>query len=129
MERPHILLITTDQQRLDAAGEAAPSFMRTPHFDHLIREGINLNAAYGGRIDTLIRRIIEFLMSFPAIPLWAALAAAMPANWSPLQRFFTISVILSLIEWTGLARQVRAKVLSHREMEYSLLGFGDGGGS
>jgi len=57
-----------------------------------------------------------------------ALAAAMPAHWSPLQRFFTISVILSLIEWTGLARQVRAKVLYYREMEYSLLVFGDGGG-
>ncbi len=128
MERPHILLITTDQQRFDAAGEAAPSFMRTPHFDHLTREGVNFSAAYGGRIDTFIQRIIGFLMSFPAIPLWAALAAAMPANWSPLQRFFTISVILSLIEWTGLARQVRAKVLSYREMEYSLLVFGDGGG-
>ena len=66
-------------------------------------------------------------MPFPAIPLWAALAAAMPVNRSPLQRLFTISVILSLIEWTGLARQVRAKVLSYRAMEYSLLVFGDGG--
>ena len=75
---------------------------------------------YGGGLDTMIQRVIEFLMSFPAIPLWAALAAAMPPNWSPLQRFFAISVILSLIEWTGLARQVRAKVLSFREMEYTL---------
>ena len=79
-----------------------------------------ISGFYGGALDTLIQRIIEFLMSFPAIPLWAALAAAMPATWSPLQRFFAISVILSLIQWTGLARQVRAKVLSYREMEYTL---------
>ena len=79
-----------------------------------------ISGFYGGALDTLIQRIIEFLMSFPAIPLWAALAAAMPPTWSPLQRFFAISVILSLIQWTGLARQVRAKVLSYREMEYSL---------
>jgi peptide/nickel transport system permease protein len=79
-----------------------------------------ISGYYGGIIDTLIQRVIEFLMSFPAIPLWAALAAAMPPNWSPLQRFFAISVILSLIQWTGLARQVRAKVLSYREMEYTI---------
>ncbi len=78
-----------------------------------------ISGFYGGALDTLIQRIIEFLMSFPAIPLWAALAAAMPATWSPLQRFFAISVILSLIQWTGLARQVRAKVLAYREMEYT----------
>ncbi len=78
-----------------------------------------ISGYYGGLIDTLIQRLVEFLMSFPAIPLWAALAAAMPPNWSPLQRFFAISVILSLIQWTGLARQVRAKVLSYREMEYT----------
>lgn len=47
MQRPHILLITTDQQRFDAAGDAAPSFMRTPHFDHLAREGVNFTRAYG----------------------------------------------------------------------------------
>lgn len=78
-----------------------------------------ISGYYGGFVDTLMQRVIEFLMSFPAIPLWAALAAAMPPTWSPLQRFFTISVILSLIQWTGLARQVRAKVLSFREMEYT----------
>ena len=78
-----------------------------------------ISGFYGGAPDMLIQRLIEFLMSFPAIPLWAALAAAMPPNWSPLQRFFAISVILSLVEWTGLARQVRAKVLAYREMEYS----------
>jgi peptide/nickel transport system permease protein len=63
--------------------------------------------------------VIEFLMSFPAIPLWAALAAAMPPNWSSIQRFFAISIILSLVQWTGLARQVRAKVLAYRGMDYT----------
>lgn len=78
-----------------------------------------ISGYYGGIVDTIMQRLIEFLMSFPAIPLWAALAAAMPPNWSSLQRFFAISIILSLIQWTGLARQVRAKVLSYREMEYT----------
>ncbi|MEM7128218.1 MAG: ABC transporter permease [Chloroflexota bacterium] len=78
-----------------------------------------ISGYYGGIVDMLVQRVTEFLMSFPAIPLWAAFAAAMPANWSSIQRFFAISVILSLIQWTGLARQVRAKVLSFREMEYT----------
>jgi peptide/nickel transport system permease protein len=78
-----------------------------------------ISGYYGGIVDTLMQRVIEFLMSFPAIPLWAALAAAMPPNWSAIQRFFAISIILSLIEWTGLARQVRAKVLSYRVMDYT----------
>lgn len=78
-----------------------------------------ISGYYGGVVDMFVQRVTEFLMSFPAIPLWAAFAAAMPANWSSIQRFFAISVILSLIQWTGLARQVRAKVLSFREMEYT----------
>ncbi len=74
---------------------------------------------FGGIIDDIMQRIIELLMSFPGIPLWAALAAVLPAQWSSIQTFFAISVILSLISWTGLARQVRAKVLSYREEEYT----------
>jgi peptide/nickel transport system permease protein len=58
-------------------------------------------------------------MSFPTIPLWAAFAAALPPGWSSVKRYFAITVILSLIGWTGLARQVRAKVLSYREMDYT----------
>jgi peptide/nickel transport system permease protein len=74
---------------------------------------------FGGVTDNIMQRIIEVLMSFPTIPLWAALAAAMPPDWSTLKRFFAISVILSLVGWTGLARQVRAKVLAYREMDYT----------
>ncbi len=78
-----------------------------------------MSGYFGGVIDVLMQRLIEFLMSFPAIPLWAALATAMPASWSSVQRFFAISIILSFIQWTGLARQVRAKVLAYREMDYT----------
>lgn len=79
-----------------------------------------ISGFFGGMIDNLIQRIIEFLMSFPTIPLWAALSAALPAEWSSIMIFFSISVILSFISWTGLARELRAKVLSYREAEYSL---------
>jgi peptide/nickel transport system permease protein len=75
---------------------------------------------YGGIIDDLMQRIIEVIRSFPSIPLWMALAAAFPPHWPPLQVYFAISVVLSLISWTWLARQLRGKVLSLREEEYVL---------
>jgi peptide/nickel transport system permease protein len=78
-----------------------------------------ISGFYGGIVDILMQRFIELLMSFPTIPLWAALAAIFPQDWSPIQRYFAISLILSLVGWTGLARQVRAKVLSYREMEFA----------
>jgi len=82
---------------------------------------------FGGMVDTVMQRIIEFLMSFPTIPLWAAFAAALPPDWSSIKRYFAISVILSLIGWTGLARQVRAKVLAYREMDYTIAARAVGG--
>jgi len=75
---------------------------------------------YGGWIDDLMQRVIEIIRSFPAIPLWMALAASFPPHWPPLQVYFAISVVLSLISWTWLARQLRGKVLSIREDEYVL---------
>lgn len=77
-----------------------------------------LSGLLGGIADTFIQRVIEFLMSLPAIPLWMALAAAVPATWTPLERYFAIIVILSMIGWTGLAREVRGKFMSVREEEY-----------
>lgn len=74
---------------------------------------------FGGMVDTIMQRIIELLLSFPTVPLWAALAAALPPDWPSIKRFFAISIILSLRNWTGLARQVRAKVLSYREEDYT----------
>jgi len=73
----------------------------------------------GGWIDNLIQRGIEILRSFPSIPLWMALSAALPASWSPLQIYMGITLVLSFIGWTGLARQVRGKILSLREEDFA----------
>src|SRR5215216_2684122 len=85
---------------------------------------------FGGWVDDLMQRIIEVVRSFPAIPLWMALAAAFPPHWPALQVYFAISVVLSLIGWTWLARQLRGKVLALREEEFvlaaQLAGGGDG---
>jgi len=75
---------------------------------------------YSGWIDNLIQRGIEVLRSFPSIPLWMALAAALPQTWSPLQIYFGITLVLSFLGWTGLARQVRGKILSLREEDYAM---------
>ncbi|MCD9149154.1 ABC transporter permease [Pseudophaeobacter flagellatus] len=73
---------------------------------------------FGGRIDWGINRVIEVLRSLPELPLWLALSAAVPSNWSPVAVFFIISIILGILDWPGLARSVRAKFLSLREEEY-----------
>ncbi|MCZ6634614.1 MAG: ABC transporter permease [bacterium] len=78
-----------------------------------------ISGYYGGWIDNLIQRGIEILRSFPSIPLWMALAAALPPSWSPLQIYMGITVVLSFIGWTGLARQVRGKILSLREEDFA----------
>ena len=74
---------------------------------------------YGGRVDNLIQRLIEVLRSFPSIPLWMALSASLPSDWSPLKVYFGITVVLSFLGWTGLARVVRGKILSLREEDYA----------
>lgn len=79
-----------------------------------------ISGYYSGWIDNLIQRGIEVLRSFPSIPLWMALAAALPQTWSPLQVYFGITVVLSFLGWTGLARQVRGKILSLREEDYAV---------
>jgi len=73
---------------------------------------------FGGWVDTGIQRLIEVLSAFPAIPLWMALAAALPPGWSSIKIYFGITIILSLIGWGGLARQVRGKVLASREQDF-----------
>mgnify|MGYP000150342481 CR=1 FL=1 len=79
-----------------------------------------ISGFFGGWIDNIIQRCIEVLRSFPTIPLWMALSAALPAAWSPLAVYFGITVVLSLIGWTGLAREVRGKILSLREEDFAL---------
>ncbi len=77
-----------------------------------------ISGYYGGTLDVIIQRVIEFLRSMPTIPLWMALAAAMPQEWPPLRGYFGITVILSLLGWTGLARVVRGRFLSLREEDF-----------
>ncbi len=79
-----------------------------------------LSGYLGGFWDSVIQRMIEFIRSIPTLPLWMALAAALPSSWSPLRIYFGITIILSIIGWTGLARVVRGKLLSLREEDYVL---------
>ncbi|MCP5150802.1 MAG: ABC transporter permease [Ectothiorhodospiraceae bacterium] len=74
---------------------------------------------YGGWVDSLVQRAIEIVRSFPELPLWMALSAALPVTWSPIGVFFGITVILGLIDWTGLARAVRSKLLALREEDFT----------
>lgn len=74
----------------------------------------------GGWFDLITQRVIEVLQSIPSIPLWLALAAIMPVTWSPLVVYLGITVILGLLDWTGLARAVRSKLLALREEDYVL---------
>jgi peptide/nickel transport system permease protein len=83
--------------------------------------GISLGGVsgyYGGVVDDIIQRVIEFLRSIPAIPLWMGLSAALPKDMPPLQVYFYITLILSLIGWTGLARVVRGRFLALREEDF-----------
>jgi peptide/nickel transport system permease protein len=73
---------------------------------------------FGGLFDLVTQRIIEVIQSLPHIPLWLALAAIMPPTWSPLLVYFGITVVLGLMDWTGLARAVRSKLLALREEDY-----------
>jgi peptide/nickel transport system permease protein len=73
---------------------------------------------YGGLADNIIQRAIEVVRSFPEIPLWMALSAILPVTWSPVLIYFGITVILALIDWTGVARNVRSKLLALREEDY-----------
>ncbi|MCH8514101.1 MAG: ABC transporter permease [Kiritimatiellae bacterium] len=84
----------------------------------------------GGAVDEFIQRSIEVISAFPQLPLWLALAAIMPADWPLVAVYLGITLVLSLLGWTGLARVVRGKILSLREEEYAvaarLLGAGHG---
>lgn len=73
---------------------------------------------FGGWVDMVIQRLIEFIGALPTIPLWMGLAAALPPQWSGLRVYFGITIILSLINWTGLARVVRGRFLQLREEDF-----------
>ncbi|MGL5115175.1 MAG: ABC transporter permease [Beijerinckiaceae bacterium] len=77
-----------------------------------------ISGYYGGAIDTVIQRFIEFIRAIPTIPLWMGFAAAIPQNWEPLTVYFIITVLVSLIGWTGLAREVRGRFLSIKHEDF-----------
>ncbi|NLS75772.1 MAG: ABC transporter permease [Chloroflexi bacterium] len=77
-----------------------------------------LSGYYGGWLDLAIQRMIEFLSSMPTIPLWMGLAAAVPIGWPPVRVYFAITVIISFISWTGMARVVRGRFLALREDDF-----------
>lgn len=77
-----------------------------------------LSGFYGGWVDTVIQRVIEVLRSIPTIPLWMGLAAALPREWDAVQVYVAITIIISLIGWTELARVVRGRFLSLREEDF-----------
>jgi peptide/nickel transport system permease protein len=85
-----------------------------------------ISGYYGGSVDLAIQRIIEFIRSIPTIPLWMGLAAALPMNWPPLRVYFGITVILSFVGWTGLARVVRGRFLSLKEEDFVMAAELDG---
>lgn len=77
-----------------------------------------ISGYFGGVIDTVIQRIIEFFLAIPTLPLWMSLSAALPRDWSQIQIYLAITVILALRNWCGLARIVRGKLISMRTDDY-----------
>jgi len=85
-----------------------------------------ISGFFGGWADIAIQRFIELLRSIPTIPLWMGLAAAIPVGWPPLRTYFVITLIVSLIGWTSLAREVRGKFLSLRNEDFVIAARLDG---
>ena len=77
-----------------------------------------ISGFFGGTIDDVIQRFIEFIRSIPTLPLWMALAAAVPREWSPQRVYLTITILIAFLGWTHLARRVRGKLLSLREEDF-----------
>ncbi len=87
-----------------------------------------ISGLVGGALDNIIQRLIEILLSIPTLPIWLALAAVVPIDWPALRVYFMISIILSLISWTGMARVVRSKFLALREEDFVMAAMLDGCG-
>ncbi|MBN2001573.1 ABC transporter permease [candidate division KSB1 bacterium] len=73
---------------------------------------------YGGAVDSILQRVMEFVTCIPTIPMWMALSATIPSEWSNVKVYFAITIILALRSWTGLSRQVRSKLLQLREEDF-----------
>lgn len=78
-----------------------------------------MSGFFGGWVDTGMQRVVEFLLSLPTLAFWLVLTALLPQGMSIVGRYFLISVILAFLGWTGLARQVRGKVMGYRSQDYT----------
>ena len=87
-----------------------------------------ISGYFGGVADVIIQRVIEVLISIPSLPLWMALSAAIPLEWKITKVFFGITLILSLLGWPAMARQVRGKLLSLRQEDFVITARLDGAG-
>jgi peptide/nickel transport system permease protein len=85
-----------------------------------------ISGYFGGVVDDVIQRVIDFLLAIPGLPLWMTLSAALPRDWPVLKMYFGITIILSVLGWCGLARVVRGKLLALREEDYTLAARGAG---
>lgn len=79
-----------------------------------------ISGYFGGIVDEVIQRMIDLLVAIPQLPLWMALAAAVPRDWDSIQTYFAITVVLSIVGWAGLARTVRGRLLSLREEDFAI---------
>src|SRR5581483_4702982 len=75
---------------------------------------------YGGIVDLVVQRVIEMLRAIPTLPLWLGLAAAIPPSWSVTRVYFTITLIVSFVGWTELARELRGRIISLRHEDFVL---------
>jgi peptide/nickel transport system permease protein len=114
-----ILYGTRVSMSIGLAGVAVSLFLG------LILGGIS--GYFGGVTDTIVQRIVELILALPTIPIWLGLSAALPQDWSPLTRYFAITVILSLVGWTELARVVRGRFLALRTEDFVTAARLDGG--
>ncbi len=88
-----------------------------------------ISGCLSGAVDTVIQRIVEVFLCFPALPLWMALSAALPRDWEPIYTVYAITAIFALLGWPGIAREVRGKVLSYREADFVVAARAIGAGS
>ncbi|HET8984458.1 MAG TPA: ABC transporter permease [Trueperaceae bacterium] len=77
-----------------------------------------ISGYFGGWVDNVIQRLIELLQALPPIPIWLALSASLPRTWPVTWVYFAITIILALLGWTRLAREVRGRFLSLREEDF-----------
>lgn len=85
-----------------------------------------ISGYFGGTVDAVLQRVIELFMSIPTLPLWLGLAASVPPQWGPVPTYLMITVILSLLGWTSLARVIRGRLLQIRDEDYVLAATLDG---